>query len=209
MHGRAKHSIHQSHFGWNNANQPVLTIAPGETMEFKTTDSSGGQAQANSTTVADIAQARFYKHKVNPVPVPLYIDGAAPGDAVKVILLDFPPSAGAGPPISRASACSPTSSRNPPSTSGNTTTASMAPAAYGPSGGAAQALLRHHRPGAGRARTASCRPRRVGGNMDIRDIGGGDRAILPVEVAGGLFRSATPMPPRATAKSAARRSRAR
>ena len=38
-----KHTIHQSHFGWNNANKPVLTIAPGETVEFKTTDSSGGQ----------------------------------------------------------------------------------------------------------------------------------------------------------------------
>ena len=43
MAGASKHTIHQSHFGWNNANKPVLTIAPGESIEFKTTDSSGGQ----------------------------------------------------------------------------------------------------------------------------------------------------------------------
>src|SRR3546814_20990543 len=30
-------------------------------------------------------------------------------------------------------------------------------------------------------------PRRVGGNMDIRDIAAGPELYLPVEVAGGLF----------------------
>src|ERR1700674_4832141 len=89
MAGHAKHTIHQSHFGWNNANKPVLTIAPGETIEFKTTDSSGGQLNPNST-IADIARLDFAK--VNPVSGPVYIDGAAPGDAVKVTLLDFTPS---------------------------------------------------------------------------------------------------------------------
>src|SRR5579872_4003941 len=85
----AQHTIHRSHFGWNNANKPVLTIAPGETIEFKTTDSSGGQLKLDST-IADIARLDFAK--VNPVSGPVYIDGAAPGDAVKVTLLDFTPS---------------------------------------------------------------------------------------------------------------------
>jgi len=31
-----RHTIHREHhhFGWDNANQPVLTVAPGETVEF-------------------------------------------------------------------------------------------------------------------------------------------------------------------------------
>ena len=58
------HTIHQFHLGWNNANQPVLSIAPGETIEFKTTDSSGGQITPKST-VADIPRLDF--GKVNPV----------------------------------------------------------------------------------------------------------------------------------------------
>ncbi|MGW8172437.1 MAG: hypothetical protein ACWGHV_12825 [Stutzerimonas stutzeri] len=52
-------------------------------------------------------------------------------------------------------------------------------------------------------------PRRVGGNLDIRDLAAGTMLYLPVEVAKvRCFRSATPMLPRATARSAARRSKA-
>ena len=45
------HTIHQHqcHFGWSNANPPVVRIAPGETIEFHPLDSSGGQITAQST----------------------------------------------------------------------------------------------------------------------------------------------------------------
>ena len=62
------HTIHQSHLGWNNANQPVLSIAPGESIEFRTTDSSGGQITQKST-VRDIPALDF--GKVNPVCGPV------------------------------------------------------------------------------------------------------------------------------------------
>ena len=41
----AKHTIHREHIhhGWNNAFTPVLTIAPGETIQFETRDASSGQ----------------------------------------------------------------------------------------------------------------------------------------------------------------------
>ena len=42
------------------------------------------------STVADIAALDFAK--VNPVAGPVFIDGAEPGDAIKVTLLDFTPS---------------------------------------------------------------------------------------------------------------------
>ena len=88
---RVRHSIHehQSHLGWDHTLTPVLTVAPGETVEFFPIDASGGQLNADST-VDDIARLDF--DKVNPVVGPVYIDGAEPGDAVKVTLLSFAPS---------------------------------------------------------------------------------------------------------------------
>src|SRR5215469_11516769 len=87
----ARHSIHehQSHLGWDRTLKPVLTVAPGETVEFFPVDASGGQLTANSS-VDDIARLDFAR--VNPVVGPIYIDGAKPGDAVKVTLLSFAPS---------------------------------------------------------------------------------------------------------------------
>ena len=35
-----KHTIHQSHYGWNNANTPAIKIAPSETVAFNPPDSS-------------------------------------------------------------------------------------------------------------------------------------------------------------------------
>ena len=48
---KCNHTIHNhdSHYGWNNANAPVLTVAPGETVEFETVDASGGQLSPSST----------------------------------------------------------------------------------------------------------------------------------------------------------------
>ena len=84
-----KHTIHQSHFGWNNANKPAAVIAPGESIEFHPLDLSGGQLKATST-VADIGTLDF--GKINPVAGPVYVEGAEPGDAIKVTLLYFAPS---------------------------------------------------------------------------------------------------------------------
>ena len=89
MSDNAKHTIHYGphhHFGWDNANPPALTVAPGETVEVETAEASGGQLTPRST-VADIAALDF--EKINPVTGPLFIDGAEPGDAVKVTLLSF------------------------------------------------------------------------------------------------------------------------
>ena len=70
------HTIHKHHLGWNNANEPALSIASGETIEFRTIDSSGRQITPKST-VADIPKLDFAK--VNPVSGPIYIDGRRAG----------------------------------------------------------------------------------------------------------------------------------
>ena len=85
------HTIHKDchHFGWDNSIEPVLSVGPGETVEISTVDSSGGQLTPNST-VDDLATLSF--DKVNPVTGPIFIEGAAPGDAVALTFLDLKPS---------------------------------------------------------------------------------------------------------------------
>ncbi len=77
----ASHTIHNahSHFGWDNSFPPVKTIAPGEVVEFETTDASGRQLSPSST-VEDVANLDF--GKINPVTGPIYVDEAEPGDAM-------------------------------------------------------------------------------------------------------------------------------
>ena len=57
QHAMHKHTIHRDHIhhGWNNAFPPRLTIAPGETVQFETTDASSGQLSQTSTA-ADLAK---------------------------------------------------------------------------------------------------------------------------------------------------------
>jgi acetamidase/formamidase len=179
------HTIHQFHLGWNNANQPVLSIAPGETIEFKTTDSSGGQITPKST-VAEIPRLDF--GKVNPVCGPVYIDGAMPGDAIKVTLLDFTPSGWGWTANIPGFGLLADQFKEPALHIWKYNTTSLAPAAFGPGRvplkpfcgtiGLAPAEPGQH---------SIVPPRRMGGNMDIRDMTAGTELYLPVEVAGGLF----------------------
>ena len=74
------------HFGWDNALAPVLTIAPGDTIEFDTVDAGGGQL-GPASTVEDVS--RFDFSRVNPAFGPVYVDGAEPGDALKVTIVDL------------------------------------------------------------------------------------------------------------------------
>ena len=85
------HTIHKHnhHYGWDNSIEPILSLAPGKTVEVQTVDASGGQLSALST-LADLAVVSF--ERVNPVTGPIFIEGAEPGDAVAVTFLDFKPS---------------------------------------------------------------------------------------------------------------------
>ena len=183
---RTNHTIHKHHFGWNNANEPAVSIASGETIEFRTVDSSGGQITPKST-VADIAKLDFAK--VNPVSGPVYIDDAEPGDAVKVTLLDFTPSGWGRTANIPGFGLLADQFPEPALHIWTYDAKGMAPAAYGPGG---RVPLR---PFCGTIGLAPAEPgthsivppRRVGGNMDIRDMAAGTELHLPVEVKGALF----------------------
>jgi len=182
------HTIHRthSHFGWDNSIPPVLTVAPGESVTCETVDSSGAQLNPTST-VADVSALDF--GKVNPVTGPIFVDGAAPGDALKVTILAFEPSGWGWTANIPGFGLLADQFTEPALHVWKYDTASMAPSAYGPGG---RVPLK---PFAGTIGLAPAEPglhsvvppRRVGGNMDIRDNAAGTELYLPVEVEGGLF----------------------
>ena len=69
------------HFGWDHSIPPAERVTPGSTLEFECLDSGSGHFSPDST-VDDIATLDF--SKVNPVNGPIYVEGAKPGDALKV-----------------------------------------------------------------------------------------------------------------------------
>ncbi|MEM4781837.1 MAG: acetamidase/formamidase family protein [Halalkalicoccus sp.] len=74
------------HNAWDNALEPVLTIEPGEVVRFECRDALDGQVGPDSTA-EDLANASF--DPVHPLTGPVEIEGAEPGDALVVELLDF------------------------------------------------------------------------------------------------------------------------
>ena len=188
MHSKAAHTVHGAHhhFGWDRAIPPVLTIAPGTTVEFECLDASGGQLSPKST-IADVARLDF--SKVNPVTGPVAIDGARPGDALKVTIHEFKPSGFGWTANIPGFGLLADQFPEPALHLWSYDKATLAPAAYSPVGrvplkpfngviGLALAEPGNH---------SVVPPRRVGGNLDIRDLAAGSVLYIPIEVAGALF----------------------
>lgn len=188
-----QHTIHahQHHFGWDNSFAPALMAAPGETILFQCLDSSGGQLGPRST-VKDVTALDF--GKINPVPGPIHVDGARPGDVLKVTIEGFTPQLrdGAGfgwtaniPGFGLLTDQFP----DPALTVWSFDPSVSQPALFGSNG---RVPLK---PFAGTIGVAPAEaglhsvvpPRRVGGNLDIRDLSAGTVLYLPVEVDGALF----------------------
>lgn len=184
----AGHTIHRHHchHAWDNSLEPVLTVAPGETVAFNITDASSGQVTPESTAAVffDYDSAR-----VNPVTGPVFVDGAEPGDILVVRLEDYAPSGwgwtanipGFGlladdfpdaallhwhyAPDGRAPLLFGETAQIP--LSPFTGTIGVAPKEPG-----AHSIIP---------------PTRAGGNMDVRDLVAGSILYLPVEVPGALL----------------------
>lgn len=174
------------HYGWDNAIEPCVVVRSGDVVEFDTLDSSGGQITRDST-VDDVA--RFDFETVNPAFGPVYVEGAEPGDALQVSVLDleiadwgwtanFP-----GFGLLAGGFTEPALHlwRLDPET--------LSPATYAPGGRVPLKPfpgimgVAPHEPGP----HSVVNPRRVGGNIDTRDIAVGTTLLLPVEVPGALF----------------------
>jgi acetamidase/formamidase len=181
-----RHTIHHKHHGWDNSVAPVARIAPGESLEFDVADASGGQLRETSTLV-DIGRMDF--GKINPVTGPVYIDGAEPGDVLKVTLLEFAPSGWGWTANIPGFGLLAEDFKEPALHLWRYDARTLSPALFG-SGGKVPL-----KPFTGTIGVALAEPglhsivppRRVGGNMDVRDLSQGTELFLPVEVAGALF----------------------
>jgi amidase len=187
------YTIHgaQSHFGWDNSLVPAERVAPGSTILFHCHDSSAGQLGPTST-LQDVASLDF--GKINPVSGPIFVEGAEPGDALKVTVEGFAPQAQNGrgwgwtaniPGFGLLA----DQFTDPALIVWDYDPGTMEPALWGTQGrvplkpfagtiGVAPAEPGHH---------SIVPPRRMGGNLDIRDLAAGTVLYLPVEVPGALF----------------------
>ncbi len=188
MCNNCNHTIHgrHHHFGWDNSLVPAEKVAPGSTVFFECLDSSGGQLSPDST-VDDIAKLDFAR--INPVTGPIFVDGAEPGDALKVTIEEFRPSGFGWTANIPGFGLLADAFKEPALTIWNYDASTLAPALFGKHG---RVPLK---PFAGTIGNAPAEkglhsvvpPRRVGGNLDIRDLAAGTTLYLPVEVAGALF----------------------
>lgn len=180
IHGR------HHHFGWDNALAPAERVAPGSTIFFECLDSSGGQLSPESS-VEDIARLDFAR--INPVTGPIFVDGAEPGDALKVTIEEFKPSGFGWTANIPGFGLLADDFKEPALTIWKYDASTLEPALFGKHG---RVPLK---PFAGTIGNAPAEkglhsvvpPRRVGGNLDIRDLAAGTTLYLPVEVAGALF----------------------
>jgi amidase len=187
------YTIHaaQHNFGWDNCFVPAERVDPGATILFHCHDSSAGQLVASST-LADVVALDF--GKINPVSGPIYVEGAMPGDVLKVTIGDFAPQRHDGRGFGWTAnipgfGLLADQFTDPALHIWSYDAGQMAPALWGRE--AAVPL----KPFAGTIGNAPAAmglhsvvpPRRVGGNLDIRDLTSGVTLYLPVEVPGALF----------------------
>jgi acetamidase/formamidase len=181
-----RHTIHQHHYGWDNSLPALVQAAPGESIEFEVMDAAGGQLSGTSIE-EDIGRLDF--SRINPVTGPVHIAGAEPGDILKVTVLSFVPSGWGWTANIPGFGLLAEEFRQPALHLWRYDPSTLAPALFGRSG---KVPLK---PFAGTIGVAPAQPglhsivppRRVGGNMDIRDLAAGTELFLPVEVAGALF----------------------
>lgn len=74
---------HGFHY-WDEKNEPVLRIQPGDSVEFETKDCLCNVLTEQKSERYDVAV--FDKVNVNPVTGPVYIEGAMPGDVLEVTI---------------------------------------------------------------------------------------------------------------------------
>lgn len=173
----------ETHTAWDRDLAPIATVAPGDEITVETAEASGGQLTAGSTA-ADVPGLDF--GRVNPVTGPFAVEGARPGDALVIEILEV--SVGSW----GWTACIP----------GFGLLADDFPDAHlrisTIAGGRAELLPGLSVPVVPMIGTIGVAPpepgphsmvppRRWGGNLDIRHIGSDARLTLPVGVEGALL----------------------
>jgi acetamidase/formamidase len=173
----------QAHYGWSRDHAPVLSVATGTEVGFDVQDASGGQLRPGSTA-ASVAELDF--ERVNPVCGPIHVEGARPGDVLQVDIFAVTPRSygwtGLIPGFGLLADQFPEPWLH----------------VWELAGGAAvfnERIRVPLEPFCGVLGVAPAEPglhsvippRRVGGNMDTRQLRAGTTLYLPIEVEGALF----------------------
>lgn len=188
MCNKCNYTIHgaQHHFGWDNSLVPAARVEPGSTILFHCHDSSAGQL-GPSSTLDDLGRLDF--GKINPVSGPIYVEGAEPGDALKVTIDSFKPSGFGWTANIPGFGLLADQFKDPALHIWKYNPDTLEPALFGSHG---RVPLKPFCGTIGNAPAEAglhsvVPPRRVGGNLDIRDLAAGTELYLPIEVAGALF----------------------
>ncbi len=173
----------QVRFGWDRSFEPSHTVGSGQEIVVETQDASAGQIRPGAT---DETVRMLDFERVNPVSGPIFVEGARPGDVLQVDLLEIVPgSFGWTAQIPGFGLLT----EEYPEPWLQLWTFEDGRAAFRPGIsvplepfcgviGVAPAATGLH---------SVVPPRRVGGNMDIRQLGAGATLYLPVEVDGALL----------------------
>jgi acetamidase/formamidase len=177
----ASEMITATHNVFDKSLPPVVTVAPGTTLTFD----CPGAPMPPDATVADLQRIDF--SRPHTIAGPVAVEGARPGDALVIDILDielpddyghclFVPGVGLLPdefPEPHV--------QNFRFEDGHTTIGSGVRLPIEPFLGIMG--VAPGEPG----EHPTIPPRRVGGNLDVRDLVAGAQLILPVEVEGALF----------------------
>lgn len=174
---------HRIHYGWSNEHEPAVVVRSGAEVGFYVQDASGGQLVPGSGS-SDVSSLDFAR--INPVCGPVFVEGAIPGDVLQVDILTMEPGSygwtGMIPGFGLLADRFPEPWLH----------------IWELTGGKAALTADVHvpiQPFCGVLGVAPAEPglhsvippRRVGGNMDTRQLGEGASLYLPVEVEGALF----------------------
>lgn len=160
-------------------------------MEFKDIDALCGQITASSTAATLLT---IDPDRVNPIAGPVYVDGAKPGDTLKVTLTDFATVGWGWTGIFPEFGLLAEDFPDPALHIWSYDSGFSAPAAFG---NWAHVPLKPFCGTIGVARAeagafSTLPPYPTGGNMDIRDLSEGVELYLPVAVEGALFSIGDP-----------------
>ncbi|HEY1384643.1 MAG TPA: acetamidase/formamidase family protein [Dongiaceae bacterium] len=182
---------HQHHIGWNNAFPPIAKAAPGDVLEFECLDPSCGQITTD-WKASDLPRLDF--GRINPTLGPIEVDGAEPGDALRITFLGFANCGWGWTANIPGFGLLADQFKEPALHIWKYDASLTKPAMFG---GLAAVPVK---PFCGTIGVAPAEPglhsvvppRQVGGNMDIRDLSIGAELFLPVEVKGALFSIGDP-----------------
>jgi acetamidase/formamidase len=173
------------HFAWDNSLVPVLEIEPGDTVTFETWDASG-HVITRTSSAAELSKPR--PHAGHALTGPLAVRGARAGDTLVVDVLDVRPGAWGWTAFGQPGrGLLPDDFNVPYLRIWDLTDGCSAQGLEGvrvplaPFCGVMGVALAE--PGS----HSTAPPRRVGGNMDVRQLAAGSTLYLPIEVDGALF----------------------